>query len=868
VPYQLKWCVTLRGTSAPQQIGRYEILEELGRGAMGVVFKARDPFIGRLVAVKTITAGIAENPDLLGRFRREAQAAGGLQHPNIVTIYEMSEFDGTPFIAMEYLEGASLEKTIGGQLSLPLVDKLGYLVQACRALDYAHRRGVIHRDVKPANIMVTSEGVVKVVDFGIARIVDTAKTQTGVLLGTLSYMSPEQVRGQHADQRCDVWALGVVMYELLTYRRPFEGENHAALLMCILQQEPRAIREFLPECPPALESVVQRALRKEEALRYPTMEALLVDLEPIWTSLQKESVQKLVSHARELMEGGRLEEACEVLRKSLLIDTGNETAKAMFDRVNVSLGGNSTPSAGNKRITGDQNRILAAVSRADKQTSEHSEGRTVAATAQFGPLLTQVMEPGGGQRDSSGLPGQKPHGQVEGTIFTSSSVQVLRNGRQEPSTGSQRSNTPKTVPPRSTTPQSPALSASRHTELQTEKSPRNRTSIFAAASVIVLLVLGAAGYWKLSTRHKVVDEPQVNLPPSAPPEPQPVASAAASNAAPSSEAPAAPTPSIEDQQRDLIDQAHDAADSKDYKTARVRLDEAAKLNGPLNSVIVDLRREFSDEAHGAELQRAAQQEQALWARGMKDIEAGRLDDSQKSLREILTLPEAGRHWADAAKYVDEVIPQRRQAEQLWARAQQEAGMTGPNHRINEVKILDQVLASGGVHQQEARQRRDSLFSQFARENRRRNNALGSVVSASEQTQYPRLKDAFDQAVTQGDAKALEQLQEIRPRFKSIVDSGGPLVPDARDYMNNVLPKAEKNIEANLANAQADTLSNAKFRAAVKQFDQAVATQNSKMLRSQIQAEFQVIANSGGPRTKEAERYVNVLIPAALKKVTQ
>jgi serine/threonine protein kinase len=138
--FQLKWCVTLRGTSAPQQIGRYEILEELGRGAMGVVFKARDPFIGRLVAVKTITTGIADNPDLLERFRREAQAAGGLQHPNIVTIYEMSEFDGTPFIAMEYLEGESLERTIGGQLRLPLVHKLGYLVQACRALDYAHRR--------------------------------------------------------------------------------------------------------------------------------------------------------------------------------------------------------------------------------------------------------------------------------------------------------------------------------------------------------------------------------------------------------------------------------------------------------------------------------------------------------------------------------------------------------------------------------------------------------------------------------------------------------------------------------------------------------------------------------------------------------
>ena len=356
------------------------------------------------------------------------------------------------------------------------------------------------------------------------------------------------------------------------------------------------------------------------------------------------------------------------------------------------------------------------------------------------------------------------------------------------------------------------------------------------------------------------------LPPSAPPETQPVSSTAASNPAPVTEAPAPPVVSIEDQQRHLIDLAHEAADAKDYKTARIRLDEAAKLDGPLNAMITDLRREYSDEAHGAELRAVAQQEQNLWGRAMKDFDGGRLDDSEKSLREILTLPEAGHHWADAASYVDEVIPKRRKDEQLWARAQQESGLTGPNHRINEVKILDQVLASGGVHQQEARQRRDSLFSQFARENRRKNNSQESVVSASDQAQFPRLEDAVDQAVTQGDAKGLQQLQELRPRFKSIVDGGGPLLPDARDYLNNIIPKAQNAIEAKLANAEADTLSNEKFRDVVKRFDQAVATQNAKLLRSQILSEFQVIANSGGPRTKEAERYINVLIPAALKKI--
>jgi len=860
--------VTLRGISPPQQIGRYEILEELGRGAMGVVFKGRDPFIGRLVAVKTITTGIVDNPELLARFRREAQAAGGLQHPNIVTIYEMSEFEGTPFIAMEYLEGASLEKTIAEQARLPLVHKLGYLVQACRALDYAHRRGVIHRDVKPANIMVTSEGVVKVVDFGIARIVDTAKTQTGVLLGTLSYMSPEQVRGQHADERCDVWALGVVMYELLAYRRPFEGENHAALLMCILQQEPRAIREFLPECPLELENLVQRALRKEEALRYPTMEALLVDLEPILTSLQKDAVQKLVSHGRELMEGGKLEEASEVLRKSLSIDTGNATAKALFDQVNAKLGTSSPRVVERKQSTEDQNRILEAVARADQQASSYTQGGTVAVTGQFDPQLTRVMEPGGKSRESSVPPARNHGGEAGGTIFASSPSQALRDDRPATSTAGQRSAAPKTVPPRPAAPQSPTATARRSTAAQTGARPRRRSPVFATAGAVALLLLGAVGYLRFSARHKVADVPHLNLEPPKPPESQPAASAVPSAAAPSTELPPAPAPSIEDQQRDLIDQAHEAADSKDYKTAQARLGDAAKLNGPLNTVISDLRREFSDEAHGAELRQVAQQEQNLWSRAMKDFDAGRYDDSEKSLREILILPEAGRHWADAAKYVDELIPERRKDEQLWARAQQESGLTGPEHRFNEVKILDQALASGGVHQQEARQRRDSLFAQFARDNRRRNNSQASVVSASEQAQLPKLKDDFDRGVAQGDAKALEQLQEMRPRFKSIVDGGGPLVPDARDYMNNILPRAQKAIEANLANAEADTLSNEKFRNAVKQFDQAVATQNAKTLRSQIQSEFQVIANSGGPRTKEAEQYVETLIPAALKKIAR
>jgi predicted Ser/Thr protein kinase len=268
-----------------QQIGRYEVLQEIGHGAMGVVFKARDPLIDRLIALKTITASVAEDKDLLERFRREAKAAGMLQHPNIVTIYEMGEADGVPFIAMEYLEGESLDALITRRAPAPLQQKVGYLVQTCRALQYAHRRSVIHRDIKPANIVVTVEGVVKVVDFGIALLAAASKTQTGTLLGTLAYMSPQQLGGKRADARSDIWSVGVVLYELLTGRRPFEGENHAALVLSILKDEPVPLREMLRECPYQLDAIVRKALAKDDAVRFQSMEELLLGLKSAWATL-------------------------------------------------------------------------------------------------------------------------------------------------------------------------------------------------------------------------------------------------------------------------------------------------------------------------------------------------------------------------------------------------------------------------------------------------------------------------------------------------------------------------------------------------------------------------------------------------------
>ena len=268
-----------------KQIGRYEILSEIGRGAMGIVFKAHDPLLERPIALKTLTASVADDPGLLDRFRREAKAAGALQHPNIVTIYEMGEADGVPFIAMEFLDGETLEALIRQRTRIPLAQKVGYLVDTCRALQYAHRRGVIHRDVKPANIVVTADGMVKVVDFGIARIAGTSKTQTGKVLGTLAYMSPQQIRGERPDARSDIWSLGVVLYELLAYRRPFLGENHAALLLSILQTEPAPLRDLVRECPRQLDVISRRTLARDETARYQSMEQLLLELKSAWAAL-------------------------------------------------------------------------------------------------------------------------------------------------------------------------------------------------------------------------------------------------------------------------------------------------------------------------------------------------------------------------------------------------------------------------------------------------------------------------------------------------------------------------------------------------------------------------------------------------------
>jgi serine/threonine protein kinase len=320
-----------------QYLGKYEIIAEIGRGAMGAVYKARDPLIDRLVALKTITGGPSAQSNLLDRFYQEARSAGALQHPNIVTIYELGHEKNTPFIAMEYLEGESLDRIIEQHPVLPLSVKLGYIVRVCDALAYAHHHNVVHRDVKPANIMVTKEGVVKVVDFGIARLTDMSMTQPNMMIGSRAYMSPQLYKGERADARSDIWAVGVSLYELLAYKRPFTGDSEAELMFHIIYEKPEELLGLSPECTEELVPIVNRMLEKKSEDRYQSMEDLLHAIEPIWKAAQQATVSGLLADCQQLLVAKDLQRAQALLRKALHIDVGNTQAKSMLEKVSVEL---------------------------------------------------------------------------------------------------------------------------------------------------------------------------------------------------------------------------------------------------------------------------------------------------------------------------------------------------------------------------------------------------------------------------------------------------------------------------------------------------------------------------------------------------
>lgn len=263
--------------------GRYEIVGELGRGAMGVVYKAVDPVIGRTVAVKTIRlseegTGLSR-PELLTRFQTEARAAGLLTHPNIVVVFDAGEEDGHYYITMELVEGKSLQALLDGGHAFPLSRTLRIMEQTCSALQFAHERNVVHRDIKPANLMLTADDTVKVTDFGTAKILQFgAMQQTAHVMGTPSYMSPEQVKGRAVDGRSDIFSLGVMLYEMVTGEKPFPGQNITTVIYKIVNEDPVPPRQVDPSIHPGMSGIVMKALAKEPDQRYQSCRELLEDL--------------------------------------------------------------------------------------------------------------------------------------------------------------------------------------------------------------------------------------------------------------------------------------------------------------------------------------------------------------------------------------------------------------------------------------------------------------------------------------------------------------------------------------------------------------------------------------------------------------
>jgi hypothetical protein len=311
------------GSTRPDTIGRYKIVESIGGGGMGTLYLARDPKIAnRQVVIKLLREGF-DNPELRERFAREADAAGGLRHANVVTIFDVGEFDGQPFIAMDYIQGETLIELIQRDARLSLGRKLQLMDELCAGLHYAHRAGVVHRDIKPANIMVDQDGVLKILDFGIARLGGSGMTQVGMVMGTLNYMSPEQMEGRTVDARADQFSAGAVFYELLSYRRAFPGEL-PGVVHKIMTGTREPLATLLPNADPGLIAIVDRCMAHVADDRYADMLAVRRDLAPVRQRVaadEQKHIHLRIEQARSAIGRGEFEAALRACEDALVLDS-------------------------------------------------------------------------------------------------------------------------------------------------------------------------------------------------------------------------------------------------------------------------------------------------------------------------------------------------------------------------------------------------------------------------------------------------------------------------------------------------------------------------------------------------------------------
>jgi serine/threonine protein kinase len=280
---------------------RYEVLERIGEGAMGVVYRARDKTLDRTVALKIMSAELNDEDELLLRFRREAEAIGHLNHPNIVTVYDMGARDDRLYLAMELVEGEDLRALIERRAALTIEDRARIMIEVCDGLGYAHSRGIVHRDIKPANIVLTPDQRVKLLDFGLARMASRPTiTRQGVILGTPDYMSPEQATGRGIDHRSDIFSAGAVFYELLTLQKPFRGSTLHAVLYEIVSGEPEPILALNPEIPARLADLVESMLDKAPERRPASLEDVRRGIESVPILTRRLGLRDPLAAAQEL----------------------------------------------------------------------------------------------------------------------------------------------------------------------------------------------------------------------------------------------------------------------------------------------------------------------------------------------------------------------------------------------------------------------------------------------------------------------------------------------------------------------------------------------------------------------------------------
>jgi serine/threonine-protein kinase len=326
-----------------QKIGKYVVLDEIGSGGMGVVYRAHDPALDREVAIKMLkrsnTGG--DGKQLEKYFFRELKATASLQHKNIVTVFESGEQDGNPYLVMEYLQGKPVSQLIEERSTMALTERLNIVVQVCDGLQYAHNRNpqIIHRDVKPANVILLVDGVAKIVDFGIARVVGSETTiiQTGQLLGSLPYMSPEQINSVPIDARTDIYSVGVLLYQLLTFSLPFKGADTGATLAKILHEAPAPLSHFIDDVPPGLQDCLSRALEKDPDARYQSAEELGFDLLQIQKCIRDRITADLMLRAEEAIQYGDLAKGSSHLQEIIRLDRQHERANRLLAEIRKTM---------------------------------------------------------------------------------------------------------------------------------------------------------------------------------------------------------------------------------------------------------------------------------------------------------------------------------------------------------------------------------------------------------------------------------------------------------------------------------------------------------------------------------------------------